>query len=315
MSGIVEEISRAIDLVEASLDEAKRRAPKEAGIQDARHSNPIENSQVAVKRAKAAPSSRQAQVLESSDGPRLRTDSSGAIPIGFKPKITEVSVKPSQLMSRRIVSYDGADHRSRPYDMLRTQVLQSMRPHKWKIIGVTSPTPGCGKTVTALNLAFSIARQPDESVALVDMDLQKPQIANCLGLRPAEGGVLDLLKRQTTLSSVAVPVRAGNQRIIVLPTAATKESSELMGSRAMGDLLQDMRRSFQSHIVILDLPPLLPSDDVIAVLPQIDCVLLVVAAGLSKASEVEECTRHLQLGQLLRVVVNKSMDANSNYYY
>lgn len=104
------------------------------------------------------------------------------------------------------------------------------------------------------------------------------------------------------------------KRIVVLPTAATKESSELLGSRAMCDLLQDMRRSFQSHIVILDLPPLLPSDDVIAVLPQIDCVLLVVAAGLSKVSEVEECTRHLQSSQLLRVVVNKSLDANSNYY-
>ena len=199
--------------------------------------------------------------------------------------------------------------------MLRTQVLRSMDANGWEILGVTSPTPGCGKTLTAINLAFSIARQPDQAVVLVDMDLQKPQIANCLGLKSVKGGVLDLLKGRTTLQSVATSVRAGNQRIVVVPAAATKESSELMGSPAMRALLRKIRETYPSHIIILDLPPILPSDDVIAVLPQIDCVLLVTAAGLSKVSEVVECQKHLQSSHLLRLVVNKVTDKNSNYYY
>ena len=71
--------------------------------------------------------------------------------------------------------------------------MQSMGVGGWKVLGITSPTPGCGKTLTAINLAFSIARQPDQSVLLVDLDFQKPQVANSLGLVPAHDGVLGLL--------------------------------------------------------------------------------------------------------------------------
>ena len=174
-------------------------------------------------------------------------------------------------------------------------------------------TPGCGKTLTAVNLAFSIARQADKSVVLVDLDLQKPKIAECLGVTLAAGGVLDLLQGRTALQEVAIPVLAGNQRIVVLPAVGTRQSSELMTSHAMSRLLQDLRRDYQ--IVLLDLPPMLLSDDVIAVAPRLDCVLLVAAIGLSKASEVEDCIRHLQPSQLLRVVVNKATEANAQYNY
>ena len=88
-----------------------------------------------------------------------------------------------------------------------------------------------------------------------------------------------------------------------------------MGSRAMRRLMQDIKRKYQYHTIIVDLPPILSSDDVIAILPQIDCVLLVAAVGHSKASEVEECNRHLQSSHLVRVVVNKATDDNSSYYY
>ena len=86
-----------------------------------------------------------------------------------------------------------------------------------------------------------------------------------------------------------------------------------MGSHAMSKLLQDLRREFQ--IIVLDLPPMLQSDDVIALAPQLDRVLLVAAIGLSKTSEVERCMRHLQPSQLLRVVANKASEAGAQYNY
>jgi protein-tyrosine kinase len=274
----------------------------------------MEKIQQAVERARAGKDPPSAQVSENVGLPRRRMDSGALAQTEPGPQIGETELNVAYLQSRRIVAYNGADQRSRPYDMLRTQVLQSMNVDGWKILGVTSPTPGCGKTLTAVNLAFSIARQPDQSVMLIDMDLQKPQIANCIGLTPADGGTLGLLQERATLRSVIKPVRAGNQRIVVLPTAATRESSELMGSRMMRNLLQGMRKNYQSHIVVLDLPPILSSDDVIAILPQIDCVLLVAAVGLSKTSEVEECNRHLQSSHLVRLVVNKANEENSSYY-
>jgi protein-tyrosine kinase len=226
----------------------------------------------------------------------------------------EIQVSSSHLLGHRIVSHNGVDQRSRPYDMLRTQVLRSMDTSGWTIMGVTSPTAQCGKTVTAINLALSIARQREQSAVLVDLDLQKPRVADYLGLTTPDGGVLGLLEGRASLQSVAISVRAGNQQFAVLPSAATRESSELMGSRAMGNLLQEIRKRYPSHIVILDLPPILSSGDVIALLPQIDCVLLVAAVGHSKASEIEECTRHLKSTPLVRLVVNKAAKANSYYY-
>ena len=273
----------------------------------------MENIRQAVERARAGKSPPGSRISETMSLPRRRID---VAPLDQTagPQINETELNDAYLQSKRVVAYNGADQRTRPYDMLRTQVLQSMNVSGWKILAVTSPTPGCGKTLTAINLAFSIARQPDQSVLLVDFDLQKPQVANYLGLRPVDDGALAVLQERATLRSTNMLVRAGKQRITVLPTISTRESSELIGSRAMRSLLQDIRRHYQSHTVILDLPPILSSDDVISILPQVDCVLLVAAVGLSKASEVEECNRYLQSSHLLRLVVNKANEESASYY-
>jgi protein-tyrosine kinase len=270
----------------------------------------MEKIREAVERARAYTASSGAQVNKPGL-PRRRSEQAGERTRTVE--TAEVAINSNFLLSKRIVSFDGADPRSRAYDILRTQVLQSMSLAGWKILGVTSPTPRCGKTVTAINLAFSIGRQQDQSVVLVDMDLQRPQVANCLGLTADGGGVLGLLEERTDLRNITVPICAGNQRILVVPTASTRVSSELMGSRAVGNLLEELKGGH--NIVILDLPPILSSDDVLSVLPQIDCVMLVTAVGHSKPHEVAECLTHLQSSQLVRVVLNKAPDSHAYYYY
>jgi hypothetical protein len=66
--------------------------------------------------------------------------------------------------------------------------------------------------------------------------------------------------------------------------------------------------------VVLDLPPLLTGDDVIALLPRIDCILLVAAAGLSTTTEIEECSKHLEATDIIRVVLNKATEQSPHYY-
>jgi len=227
----------------------------------------------------------------------------------------EVVLKDSYLQSKRIISHDSGDPRSKAFDMLRTQVLRTMDLKGWQFLAVTSPTPKCGKTVTAINLALSIARQPERSVLLVDMDLQKPHIAKCLGLR-CEDGLLGVLEGHMALGSAIVQARVGKHRFMVLPIEhSTSGSAEWMASRAMGTMLQNIKRDYPSRIVILDLPPMLTSDDVIAILPQVDCVLLVAAVGTSTTAEIEECNRHLQSADVVRLVLNKVPQASTKYYY
>jgi protein-tyrosine kinase len=228
-------------------------------------------------------------------------------------KIREAELNREHLESRRIIAHNPADPRSSSFDMLRTQVLQSMDQRNWQFLAVTSPTPGCGKTVTAVNLALSIARQPERSVLLVDLDLPRPQVASTLGVR-CQHGLLSVLDGRAALADAMIQARIDNHRFMVLPTEAPiLGSSELIASRAMSSLLQGIKRDYRSRTVILDMPPMLSSDDVIAMLPQIDCILLVAAVGNSTVSEIKECHRHLQAREVVRLVLNKSSESTTRY--
>ena len=227
----------------------------------------------------------------------------------------EVPLNAAYLESNRIIAHDIEDARARSFDMLRTQILQPMDMKSWHLLSVTSPTPGCGKTVVSINLALSIARQPDRQVLLIDMDLQKPKVATYLGLK-AEEGIISVLEGRSMLSDAIVPARIRNHQILVLPCeGATLRSSEWMASRQMTALLQDVKRNFPGWTVILDFPPILAGDDFITILPQIDCVLFVAGAGLSTKSEIKECNKHLDSASVIRVVVNKALDASASQYY
>ena len=162
-------------------------------------------------------------------------------------RFNEVALDWSHLERHRIVGHNVADPRSRVFDILRTQVLQAMDQKNWQFLAVTSPTEGCGKTVTAINLALSIARQPERSALLIDMDLQRPTVADYLGIKCRQG-VQDILERRATLADAIIRADAESCELMVLPaTAPTVRSSELIGSRNLDTMLQDIRENFRSQ--------------------------------------------------------------------
>jgi protein-tyrosine kinase len=219
-------------------------------------------------------------------------------------RMKNLPLKAAHLESMRIVSHNKDDPRARSFDMLRTQVLQSMDANGWQFLAVTSPTTGCGKTVTACNLAMSIARLPERSVLLVDLDMRKPKVANYLGIK-RDFGLLSVLQGRQNLSDAIVQVGIEREQLLVLPGEQTNASSEWMASPTMATLLETIKREFRSRIVILDLPPILAGDDVLSVLPQLQSILLIAEAGRSSVSEIKECTKHLKATPVVRVVVNK----------
>jgi protein-tyrosine kinase len=229
-------------------------------------------------------------------------------------QVREIVLAQAHLEANRIIAHDETDPRARSFDMLRTQVLQAMDQKSWRVIGITSPTPGCGKTVTATNLAFSIARQSERASLLVDLDLQKPQVAATLGVNCSEG-IVAVLEGRCSLSSAVIQARAGASHILALPAeSSASDSSAWMTSRTLSTTLQDIKRDYRSQTIILDLPPMLAGDDVIAVLPQLDCLLFVAAVGKSKVSEIEECNKHLRSTEVVRLVLNKVPAIETNYY-
>jgi protein-tyrosine kinase len=230
-------------------------------------------------------------------------------------RYNNVALNGSHLEQHRIVAHNVADPRSKAFDMLRTQVLQAMDQKSWQVLAVTSPTEGCGKTVTAINLALSIARQPERSVLLVDLDLQRPSVANYLGIKSRQG-VLSTLEGRTALPEGLVRAQVNSCELFVLPCeAATVHSSELIASRNMNTMLQDLKRLFRTQIIVFDMPPLLQGDEVLATLPRVDGALLVAAVGVTTLNEIKECNRHLQSTEVIRLVLNKSHETIKRHYY
>jgi protein-tyrosine kinase len=216
------------------------------------------------------------------------------------------------LEANRIIAHDDGDSRSRSFHILRTQVVQEMGAKAWQFLAVTSPTSKCGRTTTAINLALSVARQPGRSVLLVDLNLSKPRIANRLGLR-CDRGLAGTLAGRTTLSEAIIPVAVDKYRLLVLPSeAAISNSSEWLASRAMSSVLHELRTSYRSSMVIFDLPPMLPSDDAISVLPHMDCAVFVAAIGVSTLSQVKACDELLRSTTVVRIIVGKTRETGSS---
>ena len=224
-----------------------------------------------------------------------------------------VKLKAEHLEKNRIVAFNKNDPQSIVFDLLRTHVLQKMEENGWRTLAIVSPTPEAGKTVVAINLAMSIAQQTNRTAMLVDFDLRRPKVGAYLGLS-MEKSMNDLLDGTAELSDVLV--NPDIPRLVVLPTKnPVKKSAETLSSKKTENLIKDLRERYESRIVIFDLPPLLAADDAIALLPNIDCVLMVVANGMSTKREVEDGLRHIPAAKLIGTILNKAETELMPYYY
>ncbi|NIC41028.1 CpsD/CapB family tyrosine-protein kinase [Aquabacterium sp. A08] len=224
-----------------------------------------------------------------------------------------VQLDAAHLERHRVVAFNKHHPANWAFDLLRTQVLRKMDENGWRTLAITSPSMESGKSVVAINLAVSIAHQSQRTAMLVDFDLRRPQVANYLGLK-RDTSLNDVLSGAADVSQALV--NPGLPRLVVLPTARpVPKSSEVLSSRKVGHIIGDLRDRYADRIVIFDLPPILAADDVIAVLPRIDCVLMIVGSGMSTQKAIEEAMRHLGGANLLGVVLNKDETPVRKGYY
>ncbi len=224
-----------------------------------------------------------------------------------------IKLDSAHLEKNRIVAQSKSDMNSYSFDSLRTQILQKMEENNWRTIAVVSPTPQSGKTLVSINLAISIAHQPQKTAILVDFDLRRPKVASYLGIH-TEKSMNDYLQDKAPLKDVMV--NPGIERLVIVPTMKpVLKSAETLSSKKVTDLITELRERYDSRIVIFDCPPVLNSDDAMVLLPQVDCILLVIANGMSTQSEIEETLHHLPKDNLLGVVLNKAEIESKTYYY
>ena len=196
------------------------------------------------------------------------------------------------------------------YRLLRTRVLQLMKPQGWTKLGITSPGPRAGKTLNTLNLATSIARDGNFQVVVVDADLRQPAVAQTLGIEP-ECGLIDYLSGRASLDEVVL-APSGFDNLSIIPgrhSESDAEAPEYLRSRRMSQLVQSLKANGSSSMVVLvDLPPVFIGDDVIAVAPLLDCMLLVIDEGSTTKEEIAGTAELLKDFNLLGTVLNRSSE-------
>ena len=217
-------------------------------------------------------------------------------------ELQQITPDPATLIRNRVVSFDAGPGATQ-FDILRTKILLQMRKNGWKRLAITSPTPSCGKTTTACNLALGLSRQPDLTAMLLEMDLRRPNMARMLGQQP-EHDITRMLTGQVSFAEQAVRVR-GNVALSMARRSSNDPTRYMLSHETMQaiDLLE---QTYQPELVIFDLPPLLVSDDTRAFLGNVDCALMVARAEKSSISQIDTCEREIaEHTNMLGVVLNQ----------
>ncbi len=217
------------------------------------------------------------------------------------------NVEVSRLKMRKnrvITGFDPCEFTD-AYKMLRTQVLQRLNENDWNVLAVTSPGNGEGKSLTALNLAASIAMEIHHTVLLVDANLRHPSLHEHLGL-PVGPGLNDYLTKDAALGDLLIHPK-GIDHLSFLPGgAAMLNSAEMLSSHKMSHLVDELKNRYAGRIIVFDLPPVLSAADALAFAPYVDAALLVVEEGKTSRQEVGNALELLSNTNVLGTVLNKA---------
>lgn len=215
-----------------------------------------------------------------------------------------VSMSSDVLKRNRIISVNQNNAIINAYKILRTRVLQRMKQESWNTLGITSTNQNEGKSLTAINLAISLAQETRHTVMLVDFDLQSPSVHSYFEHAP-EYGVSDYFLNDTPIEDMLF--NPGIDGLVVLCSIRpVLNSSEVLSSTKAVELVDEVSKCYSDRIVIFDLPPLLDRDDVIAFSPYIECALLVIEDGKTGRDDLKQAVGYLEKTPVIGTVLNKS---------
>lgn len=209
------------------------------------------------------------------------------------------------LECNRIIHDGYSEEALTHYKMLRTRILQQLSANEWKTLAITAAHDGAGKTVTAINLAITLALHGGHEIYLVDLDLRNPSIADYFGLPADITGLAAYLDDDVQLTDILWDV--GVENLVVLANRdRMADSSERLTSKRMRDLISAFKIASPNPIIIFDLPPLLTADDAVAVSPNVDGMLMVVSEGETTREDLGNAIDMLRDANIVGVVLNKA---------
>ncbi|WP_322815318.1 CpsD/CapB family tyrosine-protein kinase [Chloroflexus sp.] len=188
------------------------------------------------------------------------------------------------------------------YRTLRTNILFSSLDKPIHTLLITSAEPTLEKSLTAANLAVTMA-QAEQRVLLVDCDLRQPMLHTIFGLANDQGLTSAILDQEAPLAIQPTEVPGLS---LLLSGPLPPRPADLLGSRRMEGLLHRLRQA--ADIIIFDTPPVQNVTDALVLSTRVDGVLLVVQAGRSRRDRVREARQKLEKvkANLLGVVLSNA---------
>ncbi len=261
----------------------------------------MERLQAAIEKARAQ---RDDAPPETAPSPhRAPKAASAPAPEGVWESLAQLRCDKKQLHRNRIVTYEGGQE-SAPYDMLRTRILQQAKHHGWRRVAIVSPHSNCGKSTTAANLAFSLARQRDLRSMVLDLDLRRSGLTKILG-QSGPYSMADVLENQVGFGDHAQ--RYGPNVAFGLNNATRVQTpSEILQSPRAKETLDQIEATYCPDIMLFDMPPLMASDDNFGFLQNVDCALILAAAEKTTMTQIDVSERHVaELTNVMGIVLNK----------
>jgi protein-tyrosine kinase len=223
----------------------------------------------------------------------------------------ETAAAPTATLDARLVAA-LAPHSlaAEQYRSLRTRIKRAENGRAVRAIVVTSPDKGDVKSLTAANLALTMAQEFQQRVLLLDADLRRPSVHRLFGV-PDGPGLSDVLIGAAELDHALVALP--DHHLTLLP-AGTPPShpAELLGSATMRRVLDVLRTRFDR--ILIDMPPVAPLADLHIVAPMADGVLMIVRAGVTPKPAIERALSGLDLSKVLGLVLNESGAQDTDKY-
>jgi protein-tyrosine kinase len=192
---------------------------------------------------------------------------------------------------------------SEEFRKLKTELIKLTKGDTLKnTVQITSAVPHEGKSLTALNLAISLAQEYDHTVLLIDADFRRPSIHRYLGIEQQKG-FSDCLLGEAEIGEVLIPTGIGRLSIITSGREVLNPA-ELFASQKAEALIADMKNRYQDRFIIFDSPPVLPFAEARTLAHLVDGVLFVVKEQLASQKNVKEAISALKGCGLLGMVYN-----------
>lgn len=211
---------------------------------------------------------------------------------------------------------DGEHAITEAFRQLRTNLRYMNVDDPPRVILVTSPLPGDGKSTVAANLAVAMAAA-GHTVFLIDGDLRRPTVAQSFGL-PEGAGLTDVLIGSASLEDVVHTVGADRRLHVIASGNIPPNPTELLGSQTMHRLLEGLSRE---ATVLIDAPPLLAVTDGAVLAAITDGALVVASTGKATYDQLRKAVAHLErvnsrpLGIILNRVSPRGPDRSEYYRY